>query len=239
MADLTGKTIAELPEDSSISGSELIPVMDGATSKRLLMSTLQSQFCMAAVGERIDAGANIDEMLTPGTYYVAVPANITGGTPPPTGGYSYKLTITQAFTGTGSTKRIWQIAQVMNAACTECRRNYNGSEWGDWVTLNIGAVNTQIATLAAALGSASLSSFTIATNSQVNIEIANSQRGILFVASSSGAASGVYAVTCTSTGAVTANALVDGTALTLTAGTNALTITSTSSYTAYGLLVNF
>lgn len=40
MADLTPKTIAELPEDTSISGSEVFPVMDGSTSKKIPLSKL-------------------------------------------------------------------------------------------------------------------------------------------------------------------------------------------------------
>ena len=144
MADLTPKTIAELPEDTSLTGAELFPVMDGSTSKRLLLSTLRTQF-MQTMGFPTADGSNIDELLNGGTYYVGTPSSMTG-TPPPTT-YAYKLFVSRAFVGGDSVPRLWQIVQEVGSAFREHRRYYGTSGWTNWVTLDADSINSSVSAL--------------------------------------------------------------------------------------------
>lgn len=239
MADLTGKTISELPLDSPLSGDELFPVMDNSTSKRVAISTLDSRYRMTAVGTKVEAGTNIDEMLTPGTYFVATPGNVTGGTPPPAGGSSYKLIVDQGFTMSGGKKRLWQIALVLSNNCREYRRNYDGTTWGDWVYLDYGSVNSQLDALGG--GAVSFSRFTVSANGNLDVTIASGTHGMIFFTNyaDTGRGCGVFAFYCTSTGAVVVNALVDAPLLTISKSTNTINVASESSYPVYGLLVSY
>ena len=235
MANLTGKTISELPEDTSLSGSELFPVMDGATAKRVSYDLLQSQFFKLTGGASIEAGTNIDELLTPGTYYVYPAANITGGTPPPTNSTAYKLIVMRAYTLSGS-PRLWQIAYSMDAACIECRRSYVNDTWGDWLKLDIGNVNNQLT----ALGGVSFTKFTIANGSSVTVPLTTASRGFILFTSPFENACGLYNYFVTSSDNTAKIRAVSAAAnLALAGGVNSLTITSTSGAYSYALFINY
>lgn len=237
MAELTGKTIAELAEDTSLSGSELFPVMDGTTSKKVSYEVLRDQFFRTNGGNSITSGTNIDEMLTPGTWVCFTPANVTGGTPPPTQ-VAYKLTVTRA-----STNRIWQIAQVMHSSCVEYRRNYDTNGWGDWVRLDIDATNNDIATIkSGVLGNVcAFEDITVASGGSETIDVAG-KRAFLISSGATGSLHGVYTIYCygaSSTAVIVA--VKDGSALTLTAGSGngKVTVSNSGSYGAYCLLVTY
>lgn len=238
MANLTGKTIADLPLDSSLSGDELFPVMDNSASKRVPISTLDGRYAMTVTGTKLE-NVDLDEILTPGTYYVSSPTSIVETSRPPTGGYSYKLTVTRAFTGSGSGPRLWQIAQVMNGNCRECRRNYDGSAWGEWVSLDYGSVNSKLDALGN--GNVGFNRFSISANSSQDVEIPNSSHGVIVFTSSAtgGGGSGIYAYSCSGAGAVVVNMLVEASSLTISTATNAITFASASVFTIYGLLVSY
>lgn len=237
MTELTGKTIAELAEDTSLSGSELFPVMDGTTSKKVSYELLRDQFFRTNGGNSITSGTNIDEMLTPGTWVCFTPANVTGGTPPPTQ-VAYKLTVTRA-----STNRIWQIAQVMHSSCVEYRRNYDTNGWGDWVRLDIDATNTDIATIkSGVLGNVcAFENINVASAGNAEIDVAG-KRAFVFCAGAASSLHGLYSVYCygaTSTAVVAT--IKEASSLTLTAGSGngKITIANGGSYGCYCLVVTY
>lgn len=233
MAELTGKTIAELPLDSSISGDELFPVMDNSTSKRVPISSL---FVIDA--GKSAANLDIDQLTDPGTYYVNNTSEVSGTQP--TTAFLYKLVVVKLRSTTG-TPRLWQIAYVQNTNCSEYRRVYDGTSWGDWVrTANandISGVNAQIALL----GGLKCETLNISPNSQADATLENSTHGIIvFVNSATGGGGcGIYGFTCSSAGAVTVNAIAAASSLTLTASTNTITVASSSGFTVYGLVMTY
>lgn len=150
MAELTPKTIAELPDVTPLTGVELFPVMDGSTSKKVPLSTLRNQFAMAAMGGVLDAGTNLDELLSPATYTVYGTREMTG-TPPITN-YSYKLFVIRGFRdGTEGAyyERVVQIAMLMRGDYKQFYRYHDNNGWTSWMTLDIAALDTQLPSLVA------------------------------------------------------------------------------------------
>jgi hypothetical protein len=234
MAELTGKTIAELPEDSSLSGDELFVVMDNATSKRVALSTLRKQFMMSSTGLSAN-GLNIDELLEPNTYYVGDPSSVTGNAPS-TGGTAYKLFVIRGATLDGVT-RTWQIAYVLNSTCRELRRNYSSSGWNDWISLDIGRINDQLDALGG--GNVTLNRFSISNGNNYNLALENYEHGILFFSSLGSNLNGIYAISCSGQGTVYARTMNEASAIALTAETNSLNIANNGSYYAYALFVKY
>lgn len=237
MADLTPKTIAELPEDTSLTGSELFPVMDGAYSRKIPLSTLNSQFQMTAGGTQAD-GEDLDALLTPGTYYVYQTSSVTG-TPPPVS-TSYKLFVTRAYS-VSNVPRLWQIAYEVSNPFKEHRRFYGSSGWSSWETLNVTAVNSALSALSAALsgGNVSFSRATVINGSNTDIAFSNNEHGFIFITSAAGNSCGVYAFQCGSAGAMYITAIKDGSLLTLTGSTNNINVANGAAYYAYCLIVKF
>lgn len=232
MAELTGKTIAELSEDTSLSGAELFPVMDGTTSKKVSYETLRDQFYRVNGGNSITSGTNIDEMLTPGTWVCFSPANVTGGTPPPTQ-YAYKLTVTRA-----STNRVWQIVQVLSPACVEYRRNYDANGWGDWVRLDIGGINDKLTLLGD--GNVTFERGYIANGATKAFTIATSKRGVVIFTGVYPGASAMYSFFCwNSDNVVHLKEFVGGGLITLTGSENTLTVDNASAGYTYALFIYF
>lgn len=234
MAELTGKTIADLPEDTSLSGSELFPVMDGSKSKRVQYSTLRSQFLQVSGGTVIGANTDLDTYTTPGTFYVYNLGNVINGAPNTE--YAYKLVVMQAFTA-DNTPRLWQIAYVMNPGCTEFRRNYNANGWGEWQKFDIGSITNKLDNLGG--GNVSFSRLSVQGSNLADLDIPASSHGLLFTTSASGNANGFYAVFNSSSLGVVVKNMVEAPLLTLTPGTNKLTIANASEYWAYCLLVTY
>lgn len=232
MADLTGKTIAELPLDSAVSGSEAVPVMDGSSSKRVPLSSL---FIMDDGTSA--SGLNIDELLSPGTYYVNYLNQVTGTQP--TTSYYYKLVVMKIRYATDS--KVLQIAYLQNPNCSEYRRVYDGTSWTSWTrTANANDLSS-IASQFALLGGVKFSPFNVAANNSADVDITSSTHGVIFFVNSAtqGGGCGMYAFTCSSEGAVVVNALVEASSLTLTVDTNLITVASTSGFTVYGVVMTY
>lgn len=130
MADLTPKTIGELPDDTSLSGSELFPVMDGSTSRKISLQTLRNQFAANAFGTELEADANLDDLLDPATYICYGNRNFNGDRPTAPG-YGFKLFVTYFYLASG-TKFVLQIAYEVNTTVREYRRYHNASGWTQW-----------------------------------------------------------------------------------------------------------
>ena len=71
MADLTGKTINELPAAGYLSGGELFPVSVNGSAKKLSFDSLKDN--LPIVGYVDDASARADFQLTAGGYYRITP----------------------------------------------------------------------------------------------------------------------------------------------------------------------
>ena len=242
MATLTGKTIAELTADTSLSGSELFPVMDGATSKKVAIGTIDGRYAMVENGTQLAASTNLDDIKTPGTYWTSNGADMDQATCPTT--YAFKMTVTRVYTS-GGEPRLWQILQVVSSACIEYRRCYTTTNtWGDWQRLDIGGTTSAITALQTLLGGSKVSftPFNVASSTTETLALANGKHGIIFFTSLSSTLVGVYAVACnSSTGNVGCYPLVEASKITPTGGTNVLSIenTQTSAYTAFGLYMEY
>lgn len=247
MADLTPKTIDELPEDSSISGSEMFAVMDGSSAKRMAMATIRNQFMMAATGTLAN-NLNIDELLTPGTYYVFSPSTVTG-TPPATSNTPYKLFVVRGYTDGNSVARTWQIVLTLPSTATasaEHRRYYGPAGWSDWARFSIPDTNDAISTLQSNvtnLGNGNVfltrSTASVSGNSTKEISLANSEFGVILYTGGSTAVQGAYLYYCGSSGDVNVKAISEASGLTLTPSTNKITVVSTSGWYAYGLMIKW
>lgn len=235
MADLTPKTIAELPDDTSLSGSEIFPVMDGSTSKKVSLSDLRNQFWMLATGTALEADSNLDELLSPATYTCYGTRNYGGDRPAQN---SFKLFVSRFYTDGGMSYTL-QIAYEVGVRCKEHRRYYGSNGWTSWITLDIGALNSAVAALGN--GNISMTPITVSTAAEgVDLSVTTNKRGMLFLASRSASSNGLYAITCVSDGTVYVNALVEGARLVLTAGTNSVNIKfNADSYYAYGLYIEY
>ena len=238
MANLTGKTIAELPEDTSLAGGELFIVLDSATNKRVAFSTIRDMFFMVDRGQSANS-ANIDQMLTPGTFYVSDPSSVTGN--PPSGlAISYKLAVVRAY-GSDTTLRLWQIIQVMNQTCIEYRRSYNGTAWNDWVRLDISGTNTDVAALkAGSINGAGISTFSVAASSNIDVDVAG-KRVLLITNGPSTGQHGAYTVYCYGSGSTpVVSAISAATAVTITTNAGLINVANgNSSYGLYCLMITF
>lgn len=248
MAELTGKTIGELQEDTSLTGSELFPVMDGSTTKRISLSSLRGQFMMAQTGTTLPNGTNIDDVLEPGTY-VLYPGYITGGTAPPAV-YGCKMFVVRGFrdtndNGTTYIPRTWQIVYEMNPTCREYRRYYGFSGWSDWITIDQASENTRFGSIETKLealgnGNVKVTRVTIANNNSASLAVPGLYaRGVLILTSSSPLARGIYAIMTSNEGVVSAYPIVEASGITFNGGTNTVTITNGASYYAYGLFIQY
>lgn len=131
MADLTPKTIAELPDDTSLSGAELFPVMDGSTSRKIPLSTLRNQFQMNATAPDLADGTDLDDLVDPANYvcygtrtYLHRPTTS-----------AFKLFVSMFFLD-GGVKYVLQIAQELGNNCREFRRFHGSSGWSSWLSDN-------------------------------------------------------------------------------------------------------
>lgn len=235
MAELTPKTIAELPDDTSLSGSELFPVMDGSTSKKVPLSALRNQFWMLATGTVLEADSNLDELLSPATY-ICYSARSFGGDRPTQN--SFKLFVSRFYIDGGISYTL-QIAYELGVRCKEHRRYYGSNGWTSWISLDIGALNTAVAALGD--GNISMTPINVSTAAEgVDLPVTTGKHGLLFFASRSASSNGLYSITCVSDGTVYVNTLVEGTRLVLTAGTNTVNIKfNADSYYAYGLYIEY
>lgn len=141
MAELTGKTIAQLPDDTSLTGVELFPVMDGSSSKKISLATLRNQFAMNASGTVLEAGANLDNLLDPATYICYGIREFEGSRPTPNG---FKLFVTYFYLDSG-VKYCMQIAIEISTSIREYRRYHNVNGWTDWTLLDIGNLSNSLA----------------------------------------------------------------------------------------------
>lgn len=240
MAELTGKTVAELPLDTSVTGSELLPVMDGTTSKRVPLQAIGAPLS----GTSLDNG-NIDDALAVGSYFVSDPSTVTG-TQPPTLGRAYKLVVYRAYT-VSAVPREWQIAYEVPTTSSpnpfrEHRRFYGTNGWGDWETLNPSTTNTRldgIDTKLTALGNGnvSFSRVSVANGGNTDIPIENNQKGFIVLTSAIGNSCGMYAFYCGTQGGMYIKALAEGSYLTLTGSTNNINIANGANQYAFALVV--
>ena len=132
MAELTPKTIAELPDDTSLSGVELFPVMDGSTSKKIPLSTLRNQFQMNATAPDLADGTDLDDLVDPANYICYGTRTYLHS---PTTSTSFKLFVSMFFIDNG-TKYVQQIARELGSNCREFRRYHSPSGWSSWLSAN-------------------------------------------------------------------------------------------------------
>lgn len=234
MADLTPKTIAELPDDTSLSGVELFPVMDGSTSKKISLATLRNQFWMTATGTALESGTDLDDLTSPATY-ICYSSRTYANRPT---SLAFKLFISRFYTDSGVDYGV-QIAYEVGVRCREFRRYHGSAGWTEWFALDIGGLNTAVSALGG--GNISMTTLTVNTAAEgVNLSVTSNKSGLLFFASRSSASNGLYSIVCTSDGTVVVNALVEGTRLVMTTATNSVNIKfNVDSYYAYGLYIEY
>ena len=81
--------------------------------------------------------------------------------------------------------------------------------------------------------------FSVASNDSTTISLDDSTRGVIVMSGIGTGGRGMYFWSCSSTGAVVVTDGIAGSALTITASTNSITVASTSGNIAYGVVINF
>lgn len=233
MAELTGKTIAELPRSTSLSDIDLLPIMSGGSSKHVQMGDFRDQFFRIDQGRSAN-GLNIDELLDPGTYNVSDTTTVAGTQP--TTAYLYKLVV-QRMRYTSDTPRLWQTAYLINSNCSEYRRYYNGTAWSDWTRV---ANMSDVTPLAEQLANVAMTQMTVTAGNQQDMQLANNTHGMLIISGYTANLKGQYIVFCSNSGEVSVKAIAEAPTVTLTNSANTLTIANGSTaYGAYCLFVKF
>lgn len=238
MADLTGKTIAELTEDTAISGQEIYPIMDGATSKKLFVS---GNFLLRA-GVPLASGDDLNDpaFLEAGTYYSNAVSGILNKPADLDDSAVWKMVCLRS-SSYNSIPRVWQIIYVMGYSCTEYRRYYGSNGWGSWIAFNPSTTGSRLDALeGGALGSIlSASKFTVASG-ETSDDIPLTRRAVLIVIGAASAANGVYLLyNYSSSSNVTVQAVKEASAITVTGATAKFTVANASSYGAYCLLLSY
>ena len=245
MAELTGKTISELPESTSMLDDDIFPFMRGSsgstagTSRKASWDNIRKPLYRLDYGIFVESGTNIDELLEPGTYAVTTLANVTGGTPPPTE-FMYKLFVVRA-NNSSANPRLWQIAQAMGNSTREYRRNYNNGAWGAWRTV---ITDADFDPFKEKLGNGSvgITTHTIAASTTGDIPFADGERAFVVFSGAGSTVRGACIVFCSaSSHAVNFTQITEASSLSLTGGTNKLTVenTNTSGASATALVLRF
>ena len=179
MADLTPKTIAELPLDTSISGAEIFPIMDGSASKHIPLSALSALFADANVEYIEDANIASGEYTKLKTYRYS---QDTLNTPYTEGLTTFTSGVILAYSPANNVSSQFALT---NGAAFVCYRRYANGSWISWARIfdtasvipveNGGTGSASLATARTNLGvrmtKAGYSSATVASNSVITTHI--------------------------------------------------------------------
>ena len=268
MADLTPKTISELPAASSVGDSDLFPVSQSSASKKVTWTVIKNAIASAFFpltvarggteannktnaclnlgtfdlgrGTNIPNNSDLNNYTTDGVYYVLTSSNAATIDNTPTTNGGYKLVVQHGAVVADPTPRLfqWALVQATNYWYV---RNYNGTTWSAWdrilntssLPLAIGDGGTGAATVAGIKSNIGLDSlrsqyYSSANNTSVDVAVESATGGFLFTTGAGVSSRGIYAYGVSANGAASFSGLFEATGLSLTAGTNKITISNSS-----------
>ena len=245
MADLTPKTIAELPDTSSPSDNDIFPMSRSSTSRKISWSAIKGGLGLAIItgtsigsesGETIIA--KVQRAISQGVIPVGTPFTgyFASGARYYCDGFLYS-----------SGDALYGYVNV-SSYNNPVFLTVNGGEWtarnAVELPLSVSNGGTGAATAAAAktslgLGSLSAATQSIANNSSADIPIVSSTSGAIITSGAVTGARDLIWFSCNSSGTVSVTRLRNENGLTVTAGTNKVTIANTSGAFCYTIALYY